>query len=222
MGKEIDEIFRKAVMDHPKMAKSHFEMVDPGVWRFDVSGRLSGLGDEWIGPYQFCEGGVDYEAYGLRKGIFASQTVFLADLGISVPERGLSGLVKVVSVAIGACLLVAVSVWFYDVADAQSESKTKHEPSESQCVESECTDAAINEMFEKLKKRNLEKAARDKRSDSVGQPPPATVGKSIKERARDAFHASRWDEAINLVDQLSEKEADAELRYYIGICYKEG
>ena len=273
MGPKIDEMFRKAVMAHPKMAKSHFEIVDPDVWRFDVSGRLSGLGAEWIGPYQFCEEDVDYEAYGLREGICASQKMFLEDLGILVPERNHFGLVKIVE-TIWACLLVAIAVWVFADAHSQSKGKAKGGQSESQgvesrrevqsvremferarskaksgqpesqCVESTWEDPSIKEMFEKVNKRNLERTKRGKRIAFAGQPPPAKVGKSpgtgavglkqvgqpppakveksIKERARDAFHKSRWDEAIDLVDQLSEEEADAELRYYIGICYKEG
>lgn len=44
----------------------------------------------------------------------------------------------------------------------------------------------------------------------------------LSEQARAAFLSSRWDDAIALVDQLDESEADAELRYFIGYCYKEG
>ena len=241
---QIDATFREVIKSNPKVARSHFEIVDPGTWRFDVSGRLSGLGKEWVGPYQFCDEGVDYDAYGLRTGILESQKMFLDDLGISVSQRGLLGLVKVVSVAIGTGLLVVIAVWFFEDAHAQSKSKAKGGQSESQCVESKWEDPSIKEMFEKVNKRNLERTKRGKRIafagqpppakvgkspgtgavglKQVGQPPPAKVGKSIKERARDAFHKSRWDEAINLVDQLNEEEADAELRYYIGICYKEG
>ena len=42
----IDSAFRNVVGSHPQRAKNHFEFVDPGVWRYDIAGRLGGLGKE--------------------------------------------------------------------------------------------------------------------------------------------------------------------------------
>ncbi len=217
----IDDVFREAVRNHPKEAKSHFEIVDPGVWRYDVAGRLSGLGKEWVGPYQYRDDGVEYDAYGLRTGILASQMMFLEDLGIVAHPKGFSKPTKiVVSSVIGICVLVAISLYYLH----GDEDNNKYGRSEEEDAWRAHADKVLKELHAKSEHHRTETFAVRSQSASAISPPKPQIPKapSIKERARAAFRASRWAEAIDLVDQLTEEEADAELRYYIGLCYKEG
>ena len=210
---QIDGLFRDAISLHPKEAKSHFEVVDPGVWRFDVLGRLSGLGEEWVGPYQFHDDGVSYDAYGLSSRITASQELFLCDLGILSQKREPYNVVKFTVVGIVTCLLIAIAVYIFNVGAVDVKNE---------CVRNEQAEAILNEMYAKVEQRERHHQALMAKSSQVDRPAVRQKNISIKERARAAFKESRWSEAINLVDQLSDAEADAELRYYIGICYKEG
>lgn len=85
MNMNIDNAFREEINRHPTAAKSHFEIVDPGSWRVDVSGRLTGLGRDWCGPYVYKLDNVDYEAFCLKKHLKLSQVEFLKDLGREFP-----------------------------------------------------------------------------------------------------------------------------------------
>lgn len=220
---QIDSAFRNAVRSHPQRAKSHFEFVDPGVWRYDVAGRLGGLGKEWVGPFQFCIADVEYDAYGLRTGILASQMLFLEDLGIVVRPKGFSKATKVVvslGIGIAICMLVAISLYLYH-GDGRHNGVGR---SQDDIAWRGHADKVLNELYAMSEQRKTKMVAVRSQNTSANVLPKPKIAKqlSIKDRARAAFHASRWTEAIDLVDQLSEEEADAELRYYIGICYKEG
>ncbi len=220
---QIDSEFRNAVNSHPQRAKSHFEFVDPGVWRYDVAGRLGGLGKEWVGPFPFHIAGVKYEAYGLRSGILASQMLFLDDLGIVVQPPGFSKATKVIvssGIGIGICMLVAISLYLYHGNGRHNSTRG----SEEGRAWRDHADKVLNELYATSEQRKTKTVAVRSKSVSENLLPKLKIAKqlSIKERARAAFHASRWTAAIDLVEQLSEEEYDAELRYYIGICYKEG
>ena len=78
----VNADFAKAVAEHPREARSHFDIVDPSVWRFEVKGQLGILGNDWVGPFPFEIEGIEYEAYGLKNRIAGSQRLFLSDLGI--------------------------------------------------------------------------------------------------------------------------------------------
>lgn len=217
MGDQLDKAFRDAVLLHPKEAKSHFELVDPGVWRVDVSGRLFMLGEEWIGPFPFCIDGDEYEAYGLKSRIITSQQLFLGDIGVPVPASGLPKAWK---------MFIAVSVFFLliVVTLAIMVFCNNNDVGSEENVAKSSADPILDDLCARVEKHRVEN-----KSSRLTQPAvnaafhnSAQYGKSVKERARVAFRASRWDEGIRLVDQLTEEEADAELRYYIGVCYKEG
>ena len=220
---QIDSAFRNAIVSHPEKAKSHFEFVDPGVWRYDVAGRLVGLGEEWVGPFQFCIAGAEYDAYGLRSGIVASQMLFLEDLGIVVKTKGFSRATKViVSSVIGIviCMLGAISLYHYFGAGRHNGAGRSEEDSAWR----DHAGKVLSELYATSEQRKTNIVADRSQKASANPLSKSKVAErlSIKERARAAFHESRWTEAIDLVDQLSEGEVDAELRYYIGICYKEG
>ena len=103
---QLDTTFREEIQKHPKEAMSHFEIVDPGVWRLDEKGHLSNLGGEWVGPYSFAANGNDYEAFGLKRNITESQKRFLSDLGVEIPSESMSSLAFV----LGGGVLVAAAV----------------------------------------------------------------------------------------------------------------
>jgi len=217
----IDKLFREAIKSNPEEAKSHFELVDPGVWRFDVSGRLSGLGTAWVGPYRFVLDGVKYDAFGLRSGIVASQVLFLEDLGVCVLPQESSKRALSAAIGIIACLVVIGVAYGSYILYVRKERQSVQR-AYTQAVKDNQSDVAIREMLLKAEQRKQGHEVRVCQTPNAIDVQQKTVEKSIKERARDAFRKSQWDDAIALVDQLSEEEADAELRYYIGICYKEG
>ena len=109
----IDKMFQDAIKSYPEAAKSHFEVVDPGVWRFDVSGRLFELGTDWDGPYRFSLGGVDYDAFGLHSRIVASQVLFLEDQGVCVRARKSSMRALFVALGLIVCLVGIGIVYSY-------------------------------------------------------------------------------------------------------------
>ena len=217
MGDQLDKAFKDAVLLHPQEARSHFELVDPGVWRVDVSGRLSMLGKEWIGPYPFCIDGSEYDAYGLKSRIIASQQLFLSDIGVSVSASGLPKAWKMF-IAVTIFFLLIVAMLAIMVLCHNSDVRSDED------VAKNSVDTILDDLHVRAEKRIVESkpSSLTQPSGNVTVHDSAKYGKSIKELARMAFRASRWDEGIRLVDQLTEAEADAELRYYIGVCYKEG
>lgn len=69
-NKELDFAFSEAIRKHPLEARSHFEIVDPAVWKIFPAGKgnisaMQRLG--WSGPFGFSVSGQDFEAFG-RKG----------------------------------------------------------------------------------------------------------------------------------------------------------
>ena len=68
---------------HPIEARSHFEIVDPGVWRVVRVGEgTQFFAKYWTGPFPFAIDGVQYEAFAERDACAASQETFLKDLGV--------------------------------------------------------------------------------------------------------------------------------------------
>ena len=105
----IDDQFKEAIQRHPQEARSHFEVVDPGVWRVDESGRISGLGEEWMGPFRFVINGACYDAFGLRSRVVESQKTFLRDVGVLREGEARWRLPMVLSVV--ALSLIGCLVW---------------------------------------------------------------------------------------------------------------
>ena len=68
--KSLDGIFAEQVRLHPDEARSHFEIVDPDVWRVVEAGNaylVLNDGSDWRGPFSFSVGGIRYEAYAHRN-----------------------------------------------------------------------------------------------------------------------------------------------------------
>lgn len=215
----IDDVFREQVALRPREAMSHFEMVDPGVWRVDRAGVLFGLGNDWSGPFHFRLDGVDYEAFGLKDRLRASQRLFLEDVGIVVAQRGRLSKKVLRRTMIGVLggLTVLAVILLCVRQERPADVANKSDP------------GVLDELFAWAETRRL----RDRQANEIqmahkvsGQQQPVSARSAsvsgLKERARAAFQAGKWAEAIPLVDQLTEETVDADLMYYIGIAYKEG
>jgi len=213
------DLFREQIELKPREAKSHFEMVDPGVWRVDRAGELVCLGDDWDGPFCFRLDGIDYEAYGLKRRIDSSQRQFLEDIGVSF-EGGTGFSWRVwVGVVFALFIVIAggITCFIFKPEGARTVRAGKSDSTE------------VDELFARAEARRIKDQLPEKSPKVVTLDELKSLAvkqkegvASLKERARTAFHAGKWSEAIPLVDQLTEDEVDAELMYYIGICYKEG
>lgn len=87
--KSLDGIFAEQVRLHPEEARSHFEIVDPDVWRVVEAGNVYLIlkdCSDWKGPFSFSVGGIRYEAYAHHDRCAESQRLFLEDWGVQVPE----------------------------------------------------------------------------------------------------------------------------------------
>ena len=78
----LNDKFTEQIRLHPREAKSHFEIVDPDVWRVVRKGEADSKEIKrlkLIGPFSFNIDGVSYEAYARRSGCADSQRMFLDD-----------------------------------------------------------------------------------------------------------------------------------------------
>ena len=87
---KLNELFWDAVARHPQEAKSHFEIVDPDVWKMRPAGfvrRSDTVSARWAGPFRFQVGRDEFEVYGRRGRIETSQRLFLSDYGYCESEE---------------------------------------------------------------------------------------------------------------------------------------
>jgi len=215
----LNDVFCEQIRLKPCEARSHFEVVDPGVWRIDRAGMLVGLGDDWAGPFCLRLDGVDYEAYGLKARLATSQRQFLEDVGISF-DGGMevAKLLRMGVIAVVVLAVVGVLVFMLF---------RPHQPSSAAAKQSD--ESGVDELFARAEARRVKNHLPGNSSKVVTLDELKTMATkrnvgtaSLKERARAAFQAGKWAEAIPLVDQLTEETVDADLMYYIGIAYKEG
>ena len=221
-------IFCKQIQLHPREAKSHFEIVDPGVWRVGKLGELSDLGSDWDGPYEFQLDGEDYEVYGLRSRIESSKRLFLMDLGVPA-ERSLNPSIIYVSLSIGLLLIMGGIIWCMNSDGSRSGSEEWVRNNDS---------SPIDELFARAEKRRVENHQANRATTpvpanrivnsilhhqdgqtrtNVSRPSESTVAKALK-----AFKSKQCDLGLSLAEKLSDAEFTPEIMYYIGMCHKEG
>ena len=81
---ELNALFSEAIRKHPLEARSHFEIVDPDVWKVFPAGKrnISVLRRYWwSGPFEFSVSGQGFKAFGRKGKCEISQKMFLEDWG---------------------------------------------------------------------------------------------------------------------------------------------
>lgn len=171
--KSLDGIFAEQVRLHPDEARSHFEIVDPDVWRVVEAGNaylVLNDGSDWRGPFSFSVGGIRYEAYAHRNRCAESQRLFLEDWGVEVPEdnedvlRGDNGVVvprnavKVILYCVRGLLAVVIvlGLWLFVSEELRGVNWHKWWPTKS---------SAVVEM--RASKTNENKAGKNQTKDSA-------------------------------------------------------
>ena len=89
-NKELDGAFAEAIRKHPLEARSHFEIVDPLVWKIFPAGKgnISVIQRYWwSGPFRFSVSGQEFEAFGRKGKCEISQKMFLEEWGFADSPR---------------------------------------------------------------------------------------------------------------------------------------